>query len=112
MRLKRTTGELIKFLEGWPHASCKELNYYFGHKENEWTRIEMKDFSIILPIDKEIVELLFKLKVRISLSKNLMSLFTSDGLVWKQPKNAWYLYRGQKASFKNSLTSVNFNLNK
>lgn len=107
-KLEINKKNLINFLKGYPWASCYEINFYFKHKENEWTRIETKNFSIIVPLEEKIVDKLIKIGVEMKVNRGMMALMVGDGEVWKQPKESWYLHNGRKISFRNKLTSVNF----
>src|SRR4030042_3970339 len=110
-KFKRTSEDMRVFLKGWRWASVKELNYYFGHNEDEWTTWTTGDFKICLPLDNEILDLLTSTGAVVKIQTNpVMALLLGDGLCFRQPEDSWMLKKGRKVSLKGKVLAINFNL--
>lgn len=110
--LPRNKKYMKRFLEGYPWASCKEINQHFGNKLGNKGYIQgFENFNVYIPLDDEILDLLMDIEVEVSLSvENLTAMLSSDGEMYRQPKGTWYMRRGKKKSLEGKLTSINFNL--
>ena len=108
---KRTKEKMQEFLKGWPWASCYELAHHFGWDGKTYIYLNTETFNILVPMDKEVLNLLGECHSAVKVTRDFMRAFlTADGFMWKQPKDAWVINkRGRKVGIDGKMVGVNFN---